>query len=71
MAVKNTTAYTWNWYCHLVGDRFSLEPVGGAALKKGHLKNSEDIKLKEAARMLHFWIINCKRAKYKSLSHMT
>jgi len=20
----NTTAYTWDWYCHLVGDRASL-----------------------------------------------
>jgi hypothetical protein len=19
--VKSTTAYTWDWYCHLVGDR--------------------------------------------------
>ncbi len=24
MLVKNTTAYTWDWYCHLVGDRASL-----------------------------------------------
>jgi len=24
MVVKNTTAYTWDWYCHLVGDRASL-----------------------------------------------
>jgi hypothetical protein len=22
--VKNTTAYTWGWYCHLVVDRASL-----------------------------------------------
>jgi hypothetical protein len=22
--VKNATAYTWNWYCHLVVDRASL-----------------------------------------------
>jgi hypothetical protein len=25
MVVQNTTAYTWNWYCHLVGDRASLK----------------------------------------------
>jgi hypothetical protein len=24
MVVLNTTAYTWDWYCHLVGDRASL-----------------------------------------------
>ncbi len=24
MVVQNTTAYTWDWYCHLVGDRASL-----------------------------------------------
>jgi hypothetical protein len=23
--VKNATAYTWDWYCHLVVDRASLE----------------------------------------------
>jgi hypothetical protein len=23
--VKNATAYTWDWYCHLVVDRTSLE----------------------------------------------
>ncbi len=23
--VQNTTAYTWDWYCHLVGDRASLK----------------------------------------------
>ena len=35
--VKNLTAYTWDWYCHLVVDRASLEgaplegaPCGGA-----------------------------------------
>jgi hypothetical protein len=22
--VKNATAYTWDWYCHLVVDRASL-----------------------------------------------
>ncbi len=24
MVVYNTTAYTWDWHCHLVGDRASL-----------------------------------------------
>jgi hypothetical protein len=24
MVVSNTTAYTCDWYCHLVGDRASL-----------------------------------------------
>jgi hypothetical protein len=24
MVVKNTTAYTWEWYCHLMGDRASF-----------------------------------------------
>jgi hypothetical protein len=24
MVVQNTTAYTWDWYCPLVGDRASL-----------------------------------------------
>jgi hypothetical protein len=24
--VKNATAYTWDWYCHLVVDRASLSP---------------------------------------------
>jgi hypothetical protein len=24
MVVLNTTAYTWDWYCHLVGERASL-----------------------------------------------
>jgi hypothetical protein len=24
--VKNATAYTWDWYCHLVVDRASLWP---------------------------------------------
>jgi hypothetical protein len=24
MVVSNTTAYTWDWYCHLVDDRASL-----------------------------------------------
>ncbi len=24
--VRNTTAYTWDWYCHLVVDRASLDP---------------------------------------------
>jgi hypothetical protein len=24
MVVQNTTAYTWDWYFHLVGDRASL-----------------------------------------------
>jgi hypothetical protein len=23
--VKNATAYTWDWYCHLVVDRASLQ----------------------------------------------
>jgi hypothetical protein len=23
--VKNATAYTWDWYCHLVVDRASLK----------------------------------------------
>jgi hypothetical protein len=23
--VKNATAYTWDWYCHLVVDRASLD----------------------------------------------
>jgi hypothetical protein len=22
---SNTTAYTWDWYCHLVGDKASLQ----------------------------------------------
>jgi hypothetical protein len=25
MVVQNTTAYTWDWYSHLVGDRASLK----------------------------------------------
>jgi hypothetical protein len=25
MVVENTTAYNWDWYCHLVGDRASLK----------------------------------------------
>jgi len=25
--VKNATAYTWDWYYHLVVDRASLKPV--------------------------------------------
>jgi hypothetical protein len=24
--VKNATAYTWDWFCHLVVDRASLRP---------------------------------------------
>jgi len=26
MVVLKHTAYTWDWYCHLVGDRASLIP---------------------------------------------
>jgi hypothetical protein len=26
--VKNATAYTWDWYCHLVVDRASLDTYG-------------------------------------------
>jgi len=26
--VKNATAYTWDWYCHLVVDRASLDIYG-------------------------------------------
>ncbi len=26
--VKNTAAYTWDWYCHLVVDRASLFTLG-------------------------------------------
>jgi hypothetical protein len=25
--VKNATAYTWDWYCHLVVDRASLDKI--------------------------------------------
>jgi len=25
--VKNATAYTWDWYCHLVVDRASLNKI--------------------------------------------
>jgi hypothetical protein len=25
--VKNATAYTWDWYCHLVVDRASLNQL--------------------------------------------
>jgi len=27
--VKNTTAYSWDWYCHLVVDRASLQLLYG------------------------------------------
>jgi hypothetical protein len=30
--VKNETAYTWDWYCHLVVDRASLDSCGSLRL---------------------------------------
>jgi len=30
----NTIAYTWDWYCHLVDDRASLEPSDGSTEKE-------------------------------------
>jgi hypothetical protein len=30
MVASNTTAYTWDWYSHLVGDRASLTPEANA-----------------------------------------
>jgi hypothetical protein len=37
MVVSNTKAYTWDWYCHLVGDRASL-------LQKIYSENESKIK---------------------------
>jgi hypothetical protein len=31
MVVKNTAAYTWDWYSHLMGDRASLEHLSDAS----------------------------------------
>jgi hypothetical protein len=36
--VKNATAYTWDWYCHLVVDRASLQkPTTGNPFRRGRL----------------------------------
>jgi hypothetical protein len=43
--VKNATAYTWDWYCHLVVDRASLEDLSDASFLGKLLVLPEKVRL--------------------------
>jgi hypothetical protein len=36
--VKNATAYTWDWYCHLVVDRASFFSIKSDGIKKNFVR---------------------------------